>query len=106
LPAGRRTTGRFRREIACAVGDACRSVAEAAEAFGVSWPTAHATVIEAANEQLGDPEPVTVLGIDDRGGVARAVIVPCRSQLAPSRTRSDERKVMSGWSRRAGSRPT
>jgi len=45
-------------------------VAEAADSFGVSWPTAHATVIEAANEQLGDPEPVTVLGIDDRGGVA------------------------------------
>ncbi len=65
VSAGRRTTGRLRRAIACAVGDACRSVAEAAEAFGVSWPTAHATVIEAALAQLGDPEPVTVLGIDE-----------------------------------------
>jgi transposase len=27
VPAGRRTTGRLRRAIACAVGDACRSVA-------------------------------------------------------------------------------
>jgi len=50
VPAGRRTTGRLRRAIACAVGDACRSVAEAADSFGVSWPTAHATVIEAAHE--------------------------------------------------------
>jgi len=50
VPAGRRTTGRLRRAIACAVGDSCRSVAEAADSFGVSWPTAHATVIEAAHE--------------------------------------------------------
>lgn len=65
VPAGWRTTGRLRRAIACAVGDACRSVAEAAGAFGVSWPTAHAAVIKAAAEQLGEPEPTTVLGIDE-----------------------------------------
>lgn len=42
VPAGWRTTGRLRRAIAAAVGDACRSVAEAAGSWGVSWPTAHA----------------------------------------------------------------
>jgi transposase len=65
VPAGRRTTGPLRRAIACAVGDACRSVAEAADSFGVSWPTAHAAVIEAADVQLGEPEPTSVLGIDE-----------------------------------------
>lgn len=40
-------------------------MAEAADPFGVSWPTAHATVIEAADVQLVDPGPVTVLGIDE-----------------------------------------
>jgi transposase len=36
LPARTRTTGRLRRAIAAAVGDACRSVAEVADSFGVS----------------------------------------------------------------------
>jgi hypothetical protein len=36
-------------------------VAEAADACGVSWPTAHAAVVAAAHEQLGEPEPTTVL---------------------------------------------
>ncbi len=65
VPSGRRTTGRLRRAMACAVGDACRSVAETADSFGVSWPTAHAAVVAAADEQLGQPEPTTVLGIDE-----------------------------------------
>jgi transposase len=65
VPARRRTTGRLRRAIACAVGDACRSVAETADSFGVSWPTAHAAVVEAADEALGEPEPTAVLGIDE-----------------------------------------
>lgn len=65
VPPGRRTTGRLRDAIACAVGDACRSVAETAEAFGVSWPTAHAAVVEAAETVLAEPEPTTVLGIDE-----------------------------------------
>lgn len=51
VPAGRRTTGRLRRAIGAAVGDACRSVAEAAGSFGVSWPTAHAAVVEAARRR-------------------------------------------------------
>jgi transposase len=65
VPAGWRTTGRLRRGIAAAVGDACRSVAEAASAFGVSWPTAHAAVVVAADAATGEPEPTAVLGIDE-----------------------------------------
>jgi transposase len=65
VPAGRRTTGRLRRAIAAAVGDACRSVAEAAGSWGVSWPTAHAAVTEAAEAAAGEPEPIVVLGIDE-----------------------------------------
>jgi transposase len=65
VPAGARTTGRLRRAVAAAVGDACRSVAEVAEAFGVSWPTAHAAVVEAAEAAAAEPEPTPVLGIDE-----------------------------------------
>ncbi len=65
LPAGARTTGRLRRAVAAAVADAARSVAESAAAFGVSWPTAHAAVVELGAAQLSEPEPVTVLGIDE-----------------------------------------
>jgi transposase len=65
VPAGRRTTGRLRRAIGAAVADACRSVSETAEAYGVSWPTAHAAVITIAQEQLTEPQPTTVLGIDE-----------------------------------------
>jgi transposase len=77
VPAGRRTTGRLRRSIAAAVGDAARSVAEAAAAHGVSWPTAHAAFIEAAGLALGEPEPTRVLGIDEtRRGKPRWVREP------------------------------
>jgi transposase len=65
VPAGRRTTGRLRRAMAAAVGDACRSVAEVAGHYGVSWPTAHAAVVVAAQEMLREPEPTQVLGIDE-----------------------------------------
>ena len=65
IPAGRRTTGRLRRSIAAAVGDAARSVTEVAAAHGVSWPTAHAAFVEAAEALLGEPEPTSVLGIDE-----------------------------------------
>jgi transposase len=65
IPARARTTGRLRRIIAAAVGDACRSVAEAAASFGVSWPTAHAAVVKAAEAAAAEPEPTTVLGIDE-----------------------------------------
>jgi transposase len=65
VPARMRTTGRLRRAIASAVGDACRSVAEAADSFGVSWPTAHAAVTEVAQAAAAEPEPTLVLGIDE-----------------------------------------
>ena len=65
VPAGRRTTGRLRRAIAAAVGDAARSVAEVADSFGVTWPTAHAAFVEHAQPRLGEPEPTSVLGIDE-----------------------------------------
>jgi transposase len=65
IPARARTTGRLRRAIASAVGDACRSVAEVADSFGVSWPTAHAAVVQAAEAAAAEPEPTAVLGIDE-----------------------------------------
>jgi transposase len=65
IPTRTRTTGRLRRAIASAVGDACRSVAEVADSFGVSWPTAHAAVVEAAEAAAAEPEPTPVLGIDE-----------------------------------------
>lgn len=65
VPARARTTGRLRRAIASAVGDACRSVADVAAAFGVSWPTAHTAVAQAADAAAREPEPTTVLGIDE-----------------------------------------
>jgi transposase len=65
VPAGWRTTGRLRRALGAAVGDACRSVAEVADAHGVSWPTAHAAFVEHADALLREPEPTTVLGIDE-----------------------------------------
>ena len=65
VPAGTRTTGRLRRAIGAAVGDACRSVAEVAAAHEVSWPTAHAAFVEYADTLLVSPEPTAVLGIDE-----------------------------------------
>jgi transposase len=65
VPPRRRTTGRLRHGMAMAVADACRSVAEVAESFGVSWPTANAAVAEAAAVCLGEPEPTAILGIDE-----------------------------------------
>ncbi len=65
VPARRRTTGRLRRAAGSAVGDACRSVAEVACAFGMSWPRAHAAVIELAARELAEPAPTLALGIDE-----------------------------------------
>ena len=72
VPAGMRTTGRLRRAIGAAVGDACRSVSEAGAAHGVSWPTAQRAVRAAAALVLVEPAPTAVLGIDEtRRGKAR-----------------------------------
>lgn len=65
LPPGARVTGRVRRAVADAVGRANRAVSEVAAAFGIAWPTAHRAFLAVAAEQLGEPEPVRVLGIDE-----------------------------------------
>jgi hypothetical protein len=62
IPAGRRSTGRLRAAIGRAVGDAARSVAEVADAFGVSWPTAHAAFTEAAGRAAGGAGPDSGVG--------------------------------------------
>ena len=38
---------------------------EVAAAHGVSWPTAHRAFVAHAEEQLSEPEPMRVLGIDE-----------------------------------------
>jgi transposase len=65
VPAPARTTGRLRTAIGKAIGDAARSVAEVADAHGVSWPTAHRAFVAHATSQLTEPAPVRVLGIDE-----------------------------------------
>ena len=65
IPARSRTTQRLRTAIGSAIGEAARSVAEVAGAYGVSWPTAHRAFVAHADQQLGEPEPTRVLGIDE-----------------------------------------
>jgi transposase len=65
VPARARTTGRLRTAMASAVGDACRSVTEVANAHGVSWPTVHRAFVAEADRVLGEPAPTPVLGIDE-----------------------------------------
>src|SRR5664280_1674251 len=70
VPAGWRTTGRLRRAIGAAVGDAARSVVEVAGACSVAWPTAHAAFIEHAEALLTAPEPTRVLAASMRPAAA------------------------------------
>jgi hypothetical protein len=65
VPAGLCATGRLRRAVAVAVGDAARSVAEVADSFGVKWPSAHQAFVEHARPRLVELEPTSVLGIDE-----------------------------------------
>lgn len=65
VPARARTTMRLRSQVGAAIGAAARSVAEVADAHGVSWPTAHRAFVAHAEAQLTEPEPVRVLGIDE-----------------------------------------
>jgi transposase len=65
VPPRARVTSRVRRAVGAAVGDANRAVSEVAASFGVSWPTAHAAVVEAAAVALVEPEPTEVLGVDE-----------------------------------------
>ena len=65
VPAWARTTRRLRTQISAAVGDAARSVAEVAAAHSVSWPTAHRAFVAHAEKVLAEPQPTSVLGIDE-----------------------------------------
>jgi transposase len=65
IPARARTTTRLRTAVGSAVGEAARSVTEVAGAHGVSWPTAHRAFVAHADEQLKEPEPTAVLGVDE-----------------------------------------
>ncbi len=65
VPPRARTTTRLRIQIGAAIGDAGRSVAEVADAHGVSWPTAHHAFVAHAEALLVEPEPIRVLGIDE-----------------------------------------
>jgi transposase len=65
VPAGTRTTRRLRVQIGAGIGDAARSVSEVAASHGVSWPTAHRAFVAHADQQLTEPEPTRVLGIDE-----------------------------------------
>ena len=65
IPARARTTTRLRTAMGTAIGEAARSVAEVADAHAVSWPTAHRAFVAHANEQLKEPQPTPVLGIDE-----------------------------------------
>jgi transposase len=65
LPSRARTTRRLREAIGVAVGEANRAVSEVADAFAVSWPTAHAAFVEVADRDLAAPAPTRVLGIDE-----------------------------------------
>jgi transposase len=64
LPPGARVTGRLRRAAAAAV-DVSGSVLGAAGAHGISWPVVHAAFVAHAEEELVEPAPVAVLGIDE-----------------------------------------
>lgn len=65
VPARARSTLRLGQQMAKAVGDAARSVAEVAHAHGVSWPTAHRAFVAHAKTVLTEPAPTPVLGIDE-----------------------------------------
>lgn len=64
VPAGMRTTSRLRTATAKAVEDG-RDQAEVACWFGVSWPTVQRALIAYAQGELGEPDPVAVLGLDE-----------------------------------------
>jgi Helix-turn-helix domain of transposase family ISL3 len=72
VPARARMTTRAKSEMACAVLDDNRSVAAVAAAYGCTWNICHDAVIATADLVLDtEPEPVTVLGIDEHAGAKR-----------------------------------
>ena len=73
VPPRARVTVRAKSEMALAVLDGNRSVAAVAGVYGCSWNTCHDAVKATADPVLAaEPEPVTVLGIDEtRRGKAK-----------------------------------
>lgn len=64
VPARARTTTRLRAALAVAVEDG-RDQAEVATAHQVSWPTVQRAVVAHGVVELVEPEPTTVLGMDE-----------------------------------------
>jgi transposase len=64
VPAGMRTTTRLRECLARSVEDG-RDQAEVAATHGVSWPTVQRALVDYAQRELAEPEPTTVLGMDE-----------------------------------------
>jgi transposase len=60
-----RITERLRDKVASAIASSNRSVADVAREYHVSWPTAHKALVAAAVRWLPEPDPTTVLGIDE-----------------------------------------
>jgi len=73
IPPRARFTVRAKAEMAAAVLDGWRSVAEVSAAFGTTWNTCHRAVVAVADPILSaELLPVTVLGIDEtRRGKAK-----------------------------------
>lgn len=66
VPPRARITLRAKTEMAHAVLDDDRSVVAVADAYGCTWNTCHAAVATTADAALdGEPEPITVLGMDE-----------------------------------------
>ena len=78
VPPRARVTVRVKSEMALAVLDGNRSVAAVAGIYGCSWNTCHDAVKATADPVLAaEPEPVTVLGIDEtRRGKAKYQTCP------------------------------
>ncbi|TMR89304.1 ISL3 family transposase [Nonomuraea basaltis] len=76
IPARSRLTVRLRQASGAAVGDGGRTVIQSARDHGLSWPIVSAAFTQHAHRVLPDqPEPVTVLGIDEvRRGRPRWVL--------------------------------
>ena len=66
VPARARITVRLRQAAGAAVADGNRTIVQAARDLGVSWPVVAAAFTAHAGTVLpAEPEPVTVLGIDE-----------------------------------------
>jgi transposase len=66
VPARARLTTRLRQAAGAAVADANRTIVQAARDHGISWPVVAAAFVAHAQQVLpAEPDPVTVLGIDE-----------------------------------------